>query len=34
VTVGLHLWRRNAILSIFAGTAVSVILQSAPAFLR
>jgi branched-subunit amino acid transport protein AzlD len=28
VTVGLHLWRRNATLSIFAGTAVSVVLAS------
>ncbi|MFD5946954.1 branched-chain amino acid transporter permease [Streptomyces collinus] len=29
VTVGLHLWRRNALLSIFGGTAVSVLLASA-----
>ncbi|MET7694046.1 branched-chain amino acid transporter permease [Streptomyces canus] len=28
VTVGLHLWRRNALLSIFGGTAVSVVLAS------
>ncbi|RZD77725.1 branched-chain amino acid transporter permease [Streptomyces albidoflavus] len=28
VTAGLHLWRRNALLSVFAGTAVSVILSS------
>jgi hypothetical protein len=28
VTVGLQLWRRNATLSIFAGTAVSVLLAS------
>ncbi|MFI8890653.1 branched-chain amino acid transporter permease [Streptomyces paradoxus] len=28
VTVGLHLWRRNALLSILAGTAVHVILAS------
>lgn len=28
VTIGLHLWRRNATLSIFAGTAVSVLLAS------
>jgi branched-subunit amino acid transport protein AzlD len=34
VTIGLHLWRRNAIVSIVAGTAASVILQSAPAFLK
>jgi branched-subunit amino acid transport protein AzlD len=29
VTVGLHLWRRNALLSILVGTAVSVVLASA-----
>ncbi|MGV4980844.1 hypothetical protein ACVB8X_05940 [Streptomyces sp. NRAIS4] len=28
VTVGLHLWRRNAALSILAGTAVHVALAS------
>lgn len=28
VTVGLHLWRRNALLSILAGTAVHVTLVS------
>lgn len=28
VTVGLHLWRRNAMLSIFAGTAINVLLAS------
>ncbi|MCD9145072.1 branched-chain amino acid transporter permease [Streptomyces albireticuli] len=28
VTVGLHLWRRNALLSILAGTAVHVTLAS------
>ncbi|MER7999387.1 AzlD domain-containing protein [Streptomyces sp. NPDC095613] len=28
VTVGLHLWRRNALLSILAGTAVHVALAS------
>lgn len=28
VTVGVHLWRRNALLSIFAGTAVHVALAS------
>ncbi|WP_030670334.1 branched-chain amino acid transporter permease [Streptomyces rimosus] len=28
VTVGLHLWRRNALLSILGGTAVHVILAS------
>jgi branched-subunit amino acid transport protein AzlD len=28
VTVGLHLWRRNAVLSILAGTAVHVALAS------
>lgn len=28
VTVGLHLWRRNALLSILAGTATSVLLAS------
>ncbi|WP_019549651.1 branched-chain amino acid transporter permease [Streptomyces sulphureus] len=28
VTVGLHLWRRNALLSVFAGTAVNVALTS------
>jgi branched-subunit amino acid transport protein AzlD len=28
VTVGLHLWRRNALISIFCGTAVSVVLAS------
>jgi branched-subunit amino acid transport protein AzlD len=27
-TVGLHLWRRNALLSILAGTLVSVVLSS------
>jgi branched-subunit amino acid transport protein AzlD len=27
-TVGLHLWRRNALLSILAGTAVNVLLAS------
>lgn len=31
VTVGLHLWRHNATLSIFAGTAVCVVLSSAVA---
>ncbi|MCF3122287.1 AzlD domain-containing protein [Streptomyces arenae] len=29
VTVGLHLWRRNALLSILGGTAVHVALASA-----
>lgn len=29
VTVGLHLWRRNAVLSIFAGTAVYVLAVNA-----
>jgi branched-subunit amino acid transport protein AzlD len=29
VTVGLHLWRRNALLSILVGTAVSVVIASA-----
>ncbi|MDI3387605.1 AzlD domain-containing protein [Streptomyces sp. B-S-A8] len=29
VTVGLHLWRRNALLSILGGTAVHVVLASA-----
>jgi branched-subunit amino acid transport protein AzlD len=29
VTVGLHLWRHNALLSILGGTAVNVILASA-----
>jgi branched-subunit amino acid transport protein AzlD len=29
VTAGLHLWRRNALLSIFGGTAVHVVLTSA-----
>ncbi|ARZ66155.1 AzlD domain-containing protein [Streptomyces sp. HU2014] len=29
VTVGLHLWRRNALLSILGGTATHVILASA-----
>lgn len=29
VTIGLHLWRRNAPLSVLAGTAVHVILVSA-----
>ncbi|GGX74431.1 branched-chain amino acid transporter permease [Streptomyces hiroshimensis] len=29
VTVGLHLWRRNALLSILGGTAAHVILASA-----
>ncbi|WP_233574222.1 AzlD domain-containing protein [Amycolatopsis panacis] len=29
VTTGLHLWRHNATLSVFSGTAVSVLLQSA-----
>jgi len=28
VTVGLHAWRRNAVLSMFAGTAVHVLLRS------
>ncbi|MEU7484756.1 AzlD domain-containing protein [Streptomyces sp. NPDC042319] len=28
VTIGLHLWRRNALLSILAGTAVHVALAS------
>ncbi|MFF3604257.1 branched-chain amino acid transporter permease [Streptomyces sp. NPDC002463] len=28
VTVGLHLWRRNALLSILGGTAVHVLLTS------
>ncbi|MFF9035486.1 branched-chain amino acid transporter permease [Streptomyces sp. NPDC014892] len=28
VTIGLHLWRRNALLSILAGTAVHVTLAS------
>ncbi|GAA3188194.1 MULTISPECIES: branched-chain amino acid transporter permease [Streptomyces] len=28
VTVGLHLWRRNALLSILAGTAVHTLLAS------
>ncbi|MGW8378470.1 AzlD domain-containing protein [Streptomyces sp. ODS28] len=28
VTVGLHLWRKNAVLSIMAGTAVNVLLAS------
>ncbi|WP_033308578.1 AzlD domain-containing protein [Streptomyces iakyrus] len=28
VTVGLHLWRRNALLSILVGTAVHVVLAS------
>ncbi|MFC9427099.1 MULTISPECIES: branched-chain amino acid transporter permease [unclassified Streptomyces] len=28
VTVGLHLWRRNAVLSIVGGTAVHVVLAS------
>ena len=28
VTVGLHLWRRNALLSILGGTAVHVVLTS------
>ncbi|ELS54580.1 branched-chain amino acid transporter permease [Streptomyces viridochromogenes] len=28
VTVGLHLWRRNALLSIIGGTAVHVVLVS------
>ncbi|GAA1938131.1 branched-chain amino acid transporter permease [Kitasatospora viridis] len=28
VTVGLHLWRRNALLSILGGTAASVLLAS------
>ncbi|MFG2037906.1 AzlD domain-containing protein [Dactylosporangium sp. NPDC048998] len=27
-TIGLHLWRRNALLSILAGTAVHVALTS------
>ena len=30
-TVGLHLWRRNAILSILVGTAVNVVLATAMA---
>ncbi|MEV4340851.1 AzlD domain-containing protein [Streptomyces sp. NPDC049590] len=29
VTAGLHLWRRNALLSILGGTAVHIILSSA-----
>jgi branched-subunit amino acid transport protein AzlD len=29
VTIGLHLWRRNALLSILAGTIVHVVLASA-----
>ncbi|MEW1644184.1 AzlD domain-containing protein [Streptomyces sp. NPDC091219] len=29
VTIGLHLWRRNALLSILGGTATHVILASA-----
>lgn len=29
VTIGLHLWRRNALLSILGGTATHVILSSA-----
>lgn len=28
VTIGLHLWRRNAIISIFTGTATYVLLAS------
>lgn len=28
VTIGLHLWRRNAIISIFTGTAVYVLFAS------
>ncbi|MBO8191608.1 AzlD domain-containing protein [Streptomyces oryzae] len=28
VTLGLHLWRRNALLSIFSGTATHVVLAS------
>lgn len=28
VTVGLHLWRGNPLLSVFAGTAVNVVLTS------
>ncbi|MFE7118768.1 branched-chain amino acid transporter permease [Streptomyces sp. NPDC057654] len=28
VTIGLHLWRRNALLSILCGTAVHVVLAS------
>lgn len=28
VTIGLHLWRRNALLSVFAGTAVCITLSS------
>ncbi|GAA2364016.1 AzlD domain-containing protein [Saccharopolyspora halophila] len=28
-TVGLHLWRRNALLSIFGGTAIHVLLSMA-----
>jgi branched-subunit amino acid transport protein AzlD len=28
VTIGLHLWRRNALLSILGGTAAHVILAS------
>ncbi|WP_404789298.1 AzlD domain-containing protein [Streptomyces pristinaespiralis] len=27
-TVALHLWRRNALLSVFAGTAVCIALSS------
>jgi branched-subunit amino acid transport protein AzlD len=30
VTIGLHLWRRNDLLSIPAGTATSVILAGVP----
>jgi branched-subunit amino acid transport protein AzlD len=28
VTIGLHLWRRNALLSILGGTIVNVLLAS------
>jgi branched-subunit amino acid transport protein AzlD len=28
VTIGLHLWRRNALVSILAGTTVHVVLAS------
>lgn len=31
-TVGLHLWRRNALLSILGGTTVSVVLATFPPF--
>ena len=32
VTFGLHLWRRNALLSILGGTTVSVVLATFPPF--